>query len=267
MVATGPEIPVAWAANVWRRPQQVAIASIGEAARHLRSFQRNWAAYAVAHHRRTALIVEKLPSVSARPLEFGAAVPTAPLGSFMLIDPGNLLFAADCSSPFVNGEVAFVEDKEGPPSRAYLKLWEALTRIGVRPSAGETCLDLGSAPGGWTHVLAGLGAEVISVDKADLDPRVLVMPGVRHLRESAFGLDPRDMAPVDWLFSDVICYPQRLLTLVNRWLAAGKVKHFVCTIKFQGKTDFASLEAFRAIPGSQLMHLHNNKHELTWVKL
>jgi 23S rRNA (cytidine2498-2'-O)-methyltransferase len=65
----------------------------------------------------------------------------------------------------------------------------------------------------------------------------------------------------------VICYPQRLLALVQRWLAAGTARRFVCTIKFQGKTDHAVAREFAAIPGSRLMHLHHNKHELTWVKL
>jgi 23S rRNA (cytidine2498-2'-O)-methyltransferase len=27
------------------------------------------------------------------------------------------------------------------------------------------------------------------------------------------------------------------------------------------------MRAFAAIPGSRLLHLHHNKHELTWVKL
>ena len=32
-------------------------------------------------------------------------------------------------------------------------------------------------------------------------------------------------------------------------------------------TDFAAMRDFAAIPGSRLMHLHHNKHELTWVRL
>ena len=35
----------------------------------------------------------------------------------------------------------------------------------------------------------------------------------------------------------------------------------------EAATDFEVMQAFAAIPGSRLLHLHHNKHELTWVKL
>jgi len=183
-----------------------------------------------------------------------------------LLDNDTIIASASCSSPFPNGEAHFIEDR-APPSRAYLKLWEAFTLLGTRPQPGETCLDLGASPGGWSHVLGKLGAHVIAIDKAPLDPRVLAMPSVEQRKESAFALTPRDIGPVDWLFSDVICYPARLLALIEKFLAAGTARNFICTIKFQGETDFATQARFAAIPGSRLIHLHANKHELTWVKV
>ena len=267
VLADGPERAIAWAANVWRAPQRVPITSIGDGAGKLRAIQRNWALYSHANHRRAALIAERLPKVSAKPIAFGAALPAAPLGSWTLLAPDTMLASASCSSACPHGEMAFVEDRHSSPSRAYLKLWEVFTRLGVRPAPGELCLDLGACPGGWTWVLASLGARVISIDKAPLDPRIAAMPGVEFRQSSAFGLDPREVDPVDWLCSDVICYPARLLTLVQRWIKAGKARRFVCSVKFQGATDFAVIDAFKAIPGSLLMHLSHNKHELTWVKL
>jgi 23S rRNA (cytidine2498-2'-O)-methyltransferase len=267
ILARGEPRAVAWAANIWLDPRRLQIASIGDAARQLRAIQRNWALYSHAHHRRAALIAEKLPKVSARPLRFGAPAPTAPLGSWTLLDANTLLASPRCSSPFPNGEVQFVEDREAPPSRAYLKLWELFTLLGEQPQPGELCLDLGSSPGGWSWVLAGLGARVISVDKAPLDPRIAALPGVEVRRESAFGLDPQSFAGIDWLFSDVVCYPRRLLALVERWVATDKCKRFVCTLKFQGSTDHEIVQRFAAIPGSRLLHLHHNKHELTWIRV
>jgi 23S rRNA (cytidine2498-2'-O)-methyltransferase len=266
LIAPGPPRPAAWAANVWLDPREITIASISEAATKLRAIQRNWAVYAPSFHRRATLVQEQLLKVSAKPLVFGASPPTAPLGSWTMLDAETVVAAPHCTSPFPNGEIRFVEDRTGPPSRAYLKLWEALTLIGLRPGPGEICLDLGSSPGGWTWAAQQMGAHVISVDKAPLAPEIARLPGIEQRRESAFAIDPRATGPVDWLLSDVVCYPARLLALIERWLAAGTCRRFVCTVKFQGKTDHETARRLAAIPGSQLRHLHHNKHELTWIK-
>ena len=267
VLARGPAKPVAWAANVWFDPMRIPIVSIGDAAKKLRAIQRNWALYSLASHRRAALIAQNLPKVSAKPLVFGAGAPKAPLGSWTLIEAATMLASPHCSSAFPNGEVQFVEDRAAPPSRAYLKLWELFTILGARPEPGDLCVDLGASPGGWTWVLQQLGARVLSVDKAALDDRVAGLPGVEYRHGSAFSLDPRAVGSVDWLFSDVVCYPRRLLALVQRWIAAGNVRRFVCTVKFQGATDFETVRQFAAIPGSRLLHLHHNKNELTWLRL
>lgn len=264
--AEAPQSPV-WVQNIWRSPRFIPITSIAHAAKELKNLGRNWAFLPLELHRRAALITEKLPHLSAKPFVFGSPLPVAPMGGWTLWDNHLLLASPETSSPFANGEVRFAEDKEGPPSRAYLKLWECFTLTGVRPEAGERCVDLGSSPGGWTWVLAQLGAEVLSMDKAPLDPAVEAMPTVSYRKESAFAVDPKTLGPVDWLFSDVICYPARLVTLVRRWLDAGTCRNFVCTIKFQGETDHAATAELAAIPGSRILHLSHNKHELTWVLL
>ena len=111
-------------------------------------------------------------------------------------------------------------------------------------------------------MLASLGAEVTAVDKAPLAASVAAMPGVSVRLESAFAVPAE---PVDWLFSDVIAYPDRLLALVRRWIDAGAARHMICTIKFQGPTDHAAADAFAALPGAQVVHLFHNKHELTFL--
>jgi 23S rRNA (cytidine2498-2'-O)-methyltransferase len=267
LIAAGPPRAAAWAANVWLDPRPIGVASISDAAAKLRAIQRNWAVYAPQFHRRAMLIQEQLPKVSARSQVFEAPAPTSPLGSWTLLDRCTVLAAPHCTSPFAHGEVHFVEDRSGPPSRAYLKLWEALTLLGTRPQPGETCLDLGASPGGWSWALQRMGAKVISVDRAPLVAGIARLSGIEHRFESAFALDPRTLGPIDWLFSDVVCYPARLLALIERWLAAGTCRRFLVTIKFQGETDHATARGFAAIPGSQLCHLFHNKHELTWSKL
>jgi 23S rRNA (cytidine2498-2'-O)-methyltransferase len=265
VIAPGPARPAAWAQNVWYAPERIEAASIGTAAKALRARGRNWAGWSFTRHRRLALIEAELPHVAAKPLVFPAPAPTAPLGGFTLLDEHTVLAAPTTSSPFRHGEVRFVEQKVGPPSRAYLKLWEAFTRLGVHPGPGERCLDLGASPGGWTWVLAELGARVVSVDKAPLDPALARRPTIEHRQESAFGLEPAAVGDVDWLCCDVICYPARLLGLIRRWLDAGRARRFVCTVKFQGETDHATVAALAAIPGARLVHLFHNRHELTFL--
>ena len=145
--ARGRRAPPPGRPNIWLDPQEIAIASISDAARKLRAIQRNWALYAPRLHRRATLIQEQLPKVSAKPLVFGTPPPAAPLGSWTLLDAGTMLAAPHCTSPFPNGEIRFVEDRTGPPSRAYLKFWEALTLIGRRPAAGRDAASISaSAP-------------------------------------------------------------------------------------------------------------------------
>jgi 23S rRNA (cytidine2498-2'-O)-methyltransferase len=263
-LALSPDPPVAaaWAQDIWLDPREIEAPSVKAAADALRGMQRNWAAYAAGQHRRMALIGDHLPPVRAPELVFPAAAPSSHLGAWTLLDRDRLLASPHKSTPFLNGECRFVEDRSGPPSRAYLKLWEALTRFGAWPAPGERCIDLGAAPGGWTWVLARLGAQVTAVDKAPLAPGIAAMPGVTERLESAFAQLPE---PVDWLCSDVIAYPARLLALVRRWIDAGAVRHVVCTLKFQGATDHDAAEAFAAIPGGRVLHLFHNKHELTFL--
>ncbi len=88
------------------------------------------------------------------------------------------------------------------------------------------------------------------------------MPGVTWREGSAFAVAPE---PVDWLCSDVIAYPDRLLALAQSWIAARAARRIVLTLKFQGATDHAAAAAFAAIPGGRVVHLFHNKHELTFL--
>lgn len=263
LLSNEPARDLVWAHSVWRDPRRIEIASINDAAKKLRALRPGpWALAPFEHHRRGTLIEEqtrggrkplpaKIPFLSPR---------RAPLGQFLLPEPGVLLAASDTSSWVPQGEPHFEESSEAP-SRAYLKLWEFFTMEGLRPREGETCFDLGASPGGWTWVLAKLGATVTSIDKADLAPHVARMPNVTLRRTDAFKLKPEKL---DWLFSDVICEPRKLLALVHEWRESGLCRNFVCTIKFKGETDFAVLNDFLRIPGSRARHLFHNKHEVTW---
>jgi 23S rRNA (cytidine2498-2'-O)-methyltransferase len=267
VITSGEAIDAAWSQNTWFECERIPIVSIGDGARELRARQRNWALLQPElASGRAGLIAEKLPFVSSKPLAFGDVAPLAQLGSWTLLSPVLMLAAQRCSSPFPNGVATFVEDRGGPPSRAYLKLWEACATLGRWPAAGERCVDLGACPGGWTWSMARCGATVVAVDKSPLDDEVAAMPNVTFRGESAFGIDPASTAPgsigrFDWMCSDIAAYPDRLLRLAQSW--APHISTMVLTIKLQGTTDYALLEQFRALTNSRVLHLSANKHELT----
>lgn len=250
-----------WAQNTWYDPQLVSFQSINEAARYLRSQHSLWSFYPYQAIRRGHLIAAQLPYFSPKPIAFGSPLPEAPLGSWTLLDTNTLLASPLCSSPFADGEAQFIESRI-PPSRAYLKLWEIFTLLQKKPKRGDKCLEIGASPGSWTWVLQQLGAHVTAIDRAPLSELIQKLPNVFFQKGDAFSIEPKD---IDWIFSDVICYPEKLLEWIKKYLHLPI--HFVCTIKFQGKPDHRIIQEFATIKNSKLMHLSHNKHELTWIRL
>ena len=257
--------PCLWAQSHWLHPVRVAVASIGEATRTLRSAFPRWALYSIHSHRRCQLILSNLRSIETEKIKFLQPAPYEAHGAWTLEDPHTLWYSTQVVPASPLGEYSFQEDKITPPSRAYLKLWELFTVHGIRPAQGDRVIDMGSCPGGWSWVLQQIGCEVISVDKAPLAPKVAGLPRIQSINKDAFTLKPEDIGPVDWFFSDIICYPEKLFHLVTRWAQSGLCRRFVCSVKFQGSTDFETLEQLLRFPDSRLIHLNANKHEVTWI--
>lgn len=259
-----------WARCVMEEPFLVKFDSIGEAASELKKIQRNWAPYFYTCFRRGNLIQEKLPYINLKERKFPFSIPQSPMGLYTLIDEHTLIASAKTNSFLPAGYLPFVEDHENPPSRAYLKIQESLTMAnliyGVEfPHEGQKCFEAGACPGGWTWVLAGLGAQVHAVDRAELAPELMKNPLIKFQAHDAFTLKPEDIGQVDWVFSDVICYPERLLQWINTWLESGLTHNMICTIKMQGEIDWPLIQQFAEIPNSHILHLNYNKHELTWL--
>src|SRR5574344_70669 len=259
-----------WARTAMLKPFIIHFDSIGEAASELKKIQRSWAPYQFQLFRRASLIQEKLPYIRLKPREFPAEIPHAPMGLYTLIDEKTLIASAETTSDFAAGTIEFEEDHVNPPSRAYLKIQESLTLahhlLGVPyPKEGDHCFEAGACPGGWTWVLRKLGSDVFAVDRAELVPSLMNDPHVQFLAHDAFTLKPEEIGACEWVFSDVICYPERLLEWIQTWLDSGLVKNMICTIKMQGEVDWPLVQKFASIPNSRVVHLNYNKHELTWM--
>ena len=263
------ELPY-WARTALIEPILIHFESIGDAAKALKEIQRNWAPYQYQSFRRAALIQEKLPYINLKAKNFPVEIPKSPIGLYTLIDDKTIIASAKTSSFLPAGKIEFVEDHENPPSRAYLKIQESLTLarhfFNVElPGVNSRCFEAGACPGGWTWVLVNLGSKVYAVDRAELAPSLMSNPLVEFCAHDAFTLKPEDIGKCDWVFSDVICYPERLLEWVKKWLDSGLTKNMICTIKMQGAIDYDIVKQFAEIPCSRVVHLNYNKHELTWI--
>ena len=267
VLCEGEAQDVVFAQDTWHDVERLTYTSISNAAELLRSRTHRWSHYSINNHRRAELILEKVPSVKIKRYNFLDPIPDTPIGVFSLLSETEMLVSKRTECPLPFGEINFNEDKINPPSRAYLKLWELFTLYKIIPTKGMRVIDVGSCPGGWTWVLQTIGCEVVSVDKAPLDPKVAALPRIEFRQESAFGLRPTHIGKLDWFFSDIICYPDKLYELVTRFRDSGLVANFACTIKFQAPTDFETMFKLKAIPGSKIVHLSCNKHEVTWINL
>lgn len=259
-----------WSRSTMLEPAMLDFESIGEAANALKAIQRSWAPYQYQYFRRANLIQEKLPYVNLKVRKFPVKIPNSPIGLYTLITDKQMIFSAKTSSSIPAGQIIFEEDHENPPSRAYLKIQESLTMANLLngtelPKAGEHCFEAGACPGGWTWVLVGLGASVHAVDRAELAPELMSNPLVHFQAHDAFTLKPQEVGYCDWVFSDVICYPERLLKWVHEWLDSGLCRNMICTIKMQGEPEWNIIRQFTEIPNSKVVHLNYNKHELTWI--
>ncbi len=168
-------------------------------------------------------------------------------------------------SPFVGG-FNNVEDDKKAPSRAFRKIIEAQLILGKQISEGETLVDLGACPGGWTYIARKNGAKVIALDRSPLEQTLMDDPMVTFLKEDAFKYEVPE--PVDWVVSDIICAPERILELINYWVVGKNCKNFIFTIKFQGHKDYGILKKFKKFAKESeykviLKQLNANKNEVT----
>ena len=80
------------------------------------------------------------------------------------------------------GGMYHFRDDESFVSRAEYKLLEAYDCFGLDWSSATNGLDLGSAPGGWTKVLADHCKKVYSIDPANLDEKIKNLENVEHYK-------------------------------------------------------------------------------------
>lgn len=165
-------------------------------------------------------------------------------------------------------------DDDAAPSRSYLKVEEAYLVLGREPQSGETVVDLGAAPGGWSYSAAKRGARVIAVDNGPLKGGALNHPSIEHRLEDAFRFQPAAGERLDWMFCDLVEEPHHVLrNLVGPWLSNGWCQRFVINLKFGHVDALALLRELRAgdspfvrhASGVRIRHLYHDREEFTVV--
>ena len=218
-----PLLWIQWNCSEW---ELLEINSINDCVTKLKNYSLLWSYYSFDFHRRHSSIQQSFLYQGSDkriqfPSDYSKFHQNRKGGFWTLLEHNLLLLAKKTSSWRYLGSMEFVENKEEPPSRAYLKLWEIFMRLSFWPKENEVVMDLGACPGGWTWVLRSFARKVISVDKAPLVEYLMRDDKVTYLQESIFALNPADWNHVDWIFCDVICYPEKILQLITKWLDAG----------------------------------------------
>jgi 23S rRNA (cytidine2498-2'-O)-methyltransferase len=162
-------------------------------------------------------------------------------------------------------------DDPAAPSRSYLKIEEAYGILGREPLPGETVVDLGAAPGGWSYSAARRGARVMAIDNGPLKAGALNHPLIEHRRADAFHFAPAPGQPVDWLLADLVEEPHHVLTnLLRPWLENRWCRWFVVNLKFGRVDAIALLQQLRGSHSPlaragrfEIRHLNHDREEFT----
>eukprot|EP01132_Coremiostelium_polycephalum_P002038 gene2038-2508_t len=180
--------------------------------------------------------------------------------------------------PFEKGMFPHLETSV-PPSRAYKKLYEIFSMLGRVPQKKEICVDLGSAPGGWTRPLLDLYQDpqdkltVFSVDRAPLDDSVILKyktsPNLIHNIGNGVTWRPPIDKKVDWLFNDMAMPPLLSFRVLEDWIKEQLCTNFVWTLKFVGREEhhpaFIKIQtALKKYPNVKyvIRHLNSQGNEL-----
>lgn len=160
-------------------------------------------------------------------------------------------------------------DDPAAPSRSYLKVEEAYGILGYEPAAGESVVDLGAAPGGWSFSAARRGARVIAIDNGPMKAGALGHAQIEHRREDAYRFRPDAGVVHDWLFCDLVDDPHEVLrAIVEPWIAQRWCRRFVINLKFGRADAIALLEDARRRVGPRcssliVRHLFHDREEFT----
>jgi 23S rRNA (cytidine2498-2'-O)-methyltransferase len=140
------------------------------------------------------------------------AVPGKPVLSLVWVDDFHVFLVRHLPAARQLGTAGNLFDTPLPahaPSRAWLKLEEAIARFGPPSEKGWKALEIGSAPGGATTALLDRGFTVTGIDPQFMDERVLARSEFTHIRKPARFVEAAELKDCnpDWLVMDMSIAP------------------------------------------------------------
>jgi len=157
------------------------------------------------------------------------------------------------------------------PSRSYLKAEEAFYVFGCEPKKGDTVIDLGAAPGGWSYSALKRGARVTAIDNGPLKGAVANHPKITHLKEDAFKYKHENLRPVEWMFCDILEQPDMVLECLREWLRRKWCRRFIVNLKVGRNDPIRLLQDIRdprqkiisCCRSLQIKQLYHDREEIT----
>lgn len=206
-----------------------------------------------------------------------------------------------------NGQSRMKFDKNAP-SRSYLKIEEAFFILKhfyniEKPGSKDIVVDIGAAPGGWSYSCAKNNAIVFAIDNGPLKKGALNNKNIIHLRKDGFKITPEIVFEyliknqskfkkidnfrkikiitknnnhynrrVSFLLCDMIEKPDKILTLLERWIKNKWCEIFIVNLKF-GYSD--PLKLIDKVNSNSLLkkycafyfvkHLNHDRDEMTLI--
>ncbi len=194
---------------------------------------------------RAALLADVQDHVVPREL----LAPGDPVLDCIVGDPDEAVFVGihrhEAGHPAFPGGIPRIVLREDVPSRAWLKMEQALAFLSLEKLDGWQVLELGCAPGGASLALLDRGARVIGVDTGAMDPAVLAHSSFRSLPISAGEVDVTELPRhVDLLVSDMNLAPPVALRYIERLQRRLRARHLILTLKINDAKMETMIPAF-----------------------
>lgn len=116
------------------------------------------------------------------------------------------------------GDIPLIPLPDNAPSRAYLKIEEAIHRFKPAMTKGLKVLEMSCASGGATLAMLNRGLDVTGIDPLHLDKRVKSMPGFTLIDKEIHAIVGEDLSSCnpEWLVMDMNIAPLEALDELTR---------------------------------------------------